>query len=131
MFEFQRQAGTTRLLGAAYATLPPPVYSPADAYRHLVRGDVQRVGLASAAGRVAATGVVPYPPGIPLLMPGERFGRADEPQLAYLLALQDFDRRFPGFGHETHGVEVVDGDYRLLCISESTLSTVQRGGKAL
>ncbi len=129
MFEFGRQAGTTNLLDAAYAALPPPVYSPADAYRRLVRGEVERVPLAAAAGRVAATGIVPYPPGIPLLMPGERFGQADEPQLAYLLALQAFDRRFPGFGHETHGVEVVAGEYRLLCIREARPAAVRRGGQ--
>jgi lysine decarboxylase/arginine decarboxylase len=62
-------------------------------------------------------------------MPGERFGRADEPQLGYLLALQAFDRRFPGFGHETHGVEVADGEYRLLCIGEARPAAVRRGGK--
>jgi lysine decarboxylase/arginine decarboxylase len=62
-------------------------------------------------------------------MPGERFGQADEPQLAYLLALQAFDRRFPGFGHETHGVEVVAGEYRLLCIREARPAAVRRGGK--
>ena len=118
MFEFGREAGSAALLDAAYATLPAPVLSPAEAYRRLVRGEVERVPLAAAAGRIAATGIVPYPPGIPLLMPGERFGRADEPQLRYLLMLEAFDRRFPGFGHETHGVEVVDGDYRLLCIKE-------------
>jgi arginine/lysine/ornithine decarboxylase len=129
MFEFGRQAGTTRLLDAAYATLPPPVLSPADAYRRLVRGEVEPIPLAAAAGRLAATGIVPYPPGIPLLMPGERFGQADEPQLAYLLALQAFDRRFPGFGHETHGVEIVGGEYRLLCITEKHPARVRRGGK--
>ena len=129
MFEFGRRAGTTRLLDAAYATLPPPVLSPADAYRRLVRGEVEPIPLAAAAGRLAATGIVPYPPGIPLLMPGERFGQADEPQLAYLLALQAFDRRFPGFGHETHGVEIVGGEYRLLCITEKHPARVRRGGK--
>ncbi len=52
-----------------------------------------------------ATSVVPYPPGIPMLMPGESTGPDDGPYLSYLRALQEWDARFPGFGHDTHGVE--------------------------
>jgi arginine/lysine/ornithine decarboxylase len=57
------------------------------------------------ADRTAAVMVVPYPPGIPVLMPGERAGALDGPILEYLLALEDFDRRFPSFDHDIHGVE--------------------------
>ena len=57
------------------------------------------------ADRVLATSVVPYPPGIPMLMPGESTGPDDGPYLSYLRALQGWDARFPGFGHDTHGVE--------------------------
>ena len=56
-------------------------------------------------------GIVPYPPGIPLLMPGENVGDAGGPYVGYLKALQAFDRRFPGFEHDLHGVEHEDGDY--------------------
>jgi arginine decarboxylase len=55
--------------------------------------------------KVASTGVVPCQPGIPLLMPGENAGPADGVYLSYLRALQAWDRRFPGFEHENHGVE--------------------------
>jgi arginine decarboxylase len=68
------------------------------------------------AGRIAATGIVPYPPGIPLMMPGESAGAADGPVLGYLKALEEFDRQFPGFTHETHGIEVTDGVYRAYCL---------------
>jgi len=63
------------------------------------------------AGGIAATAIVPYPPGIPLLMPGEALGEANGPVLCYLAALRDFDRKFPGFGHDTHGIETEDGEY--------------------
>ncbi len=59
------------------------------------------------ANRIVATGIVPYPPGIPLLAPGERTGRQSGPVLQYLLTLQEFDKRFPGFEHDTHGIENV------------------------
>ncbi|MCF2436907.1 hypothetical protein LV779_34125 [Streptomyces thinghirensis] len=36
-------------------------------------------------------------------MPGEDVGEEDGPLLRYLSALEAFDRRFPGFGSETHG----------------------------
>ena len=97
----------------AGGVLEPPDsrMTPAAAYRRLVRNDVERVGLDAFANRVAATGIVPYPPGIPMLMPGESAGPADGPFVGYLRALRDWDRRFPGFGHETHGVEMEDGEY--------------------
>jgi hypothetical protein len=48
---------------------------------------------------------VPYPPGIPILMPGARAGEADGPVVKYLLALQELDRKCPGFAQDIHGVE--------------------------
>jgi len=118
MHAFMRENKQGILLEKAFSLLPEPVITFAEAYRHLVKGGVEQVPVAEMGGRVVATGVVPYPPGIPLLLPGERAGRADEPVLQYLLALQCFDARFPGFAHDTHGVECVDGEYRVYCIRE-------------
>jgi arginine decarboxylase len=36
----------------------------------------EAVPLSRASGRVAAEAITPYPPGIPLVMPGERLGTA-------------------------------------------------------
>nr|WP_313064390.1 hypothetical protein [Paraburkholderia sp. LEh10] len=41
-----------------------------------------------------------------------------EERLGYLKALEQFDLRFPGFTHDTHGVEVDDGVYRIACIKK-------------
>ena len=49
-------------------------------------------------------------------MPGEALGAADGPHMAYLEALQEFDRAFPGFEHDLHGVEHEDGDYVLTVV---------------
>ena len=92
--------------------------SPVQAYENLVHNNVEKVKVDDMAGRTVATGVVPYPPGIPLLMPGENAGPADGPLLGYLKSLQAFDRRFPGFTHDTHGVEVTDGVYEILCLKK-------------
>jgi arginine/lysine/ornithine decarboxylase len=96
--------------------LPTAEFSPVEAYEKLVRNEVELVTLAEAANRLVATGIVPYPPGIPLLMPGENAGPADGPLLGYLNALEHFDASFPGFTHDTHGIESEAGVYRLLVL---------------
>ena len=100
------------LLDRAFDGLPVALLTPGETYRRFVRGQSERVTLTELAGRTAAVVVVPYPPGIPILMPGEQAGAADGPVLAYLTALEAFDRRFPGFEHDIHGVErAEDGRY--------------------
>ena len=106
------------LLRAAYAEAPVPAIGYADAYRQLMKGDVERVPVHRMDGRVVATAIVPYPPGIPLLLPGERAGGLHGPVLQYLLALQEFDREFPGFAHEIHGIENAGGEFTAFCIRE-------------
>jgi arginine/lysine/ornithine decarboxylase len=51
-----------------------------------------------------------------MLMPGENAGLLDGPYLSYLRALRDWDRQFPGFGHDTHGVENNEGVYFMQCL---------------
>jgi len=116
MFEQLEHTRQTQWLACAFSTLPTPVLSPNTAYQHLVRADIERVPLDRLAHRVLATSVVPYPPGIPMLMPGEATGADDGPYLSYLRALASWDRRFPGFGHDTHGVENSHGVYHVQCL---------------
>lgn len=118
MFAAMKELGTTRALSAAFSILPHPDMSPVEAYEQLVKNNVEGLTLDQMPGRTVATGVVPYPPGIPMLMPGENAGDADGPLLGYLKALQEFDRRFPGFAHDTHGVYVEDEQYKILCIKK-------------
>ncbi|HEF4762928.1 TPA: arginine decarboxylase [Pseudomonas putida] len=116
IFAAMKQHKTTSTMAQAFGLLPQAVFSPVEAYEKLVRNDIERVTLEEAAGRIVATGIVPYPPGIPLLMPGENAGPANGPLLAYLKALEAFDRSFPGFIHDTHGIESEDGVYRMLVL---------------
>jgi arginine/lysine/ornithine decarboxylase len=51
-------------------------------------------------------------------MGGERAGLMNEPILAYLKTLQDFDNRFPGFEHDIHGIENENGVYIMYCIKD-------------
>ena len=116
MFAQLRDSKQTHWLAEAFSTLPKLVMTPSDAYQHLVRDEIEHVPLDKLANRVLATSVVPYPPGIPMLMPGESTGASDGPYLGYLKALASWDKRFPGFGHDTHGIENRDGVQYVQCL---------------
>ena len=53
----------------------------------------ERVKLEEAAGRVCASSVIPYPPGIPIVCPGEIF---DEEVLAYIRARREAEEKVIG-----------------------------------
>jgi arginine decarboxylase len=116
MFAQLKESRQTHWLAEAFSTLPTPVMTPNAAFQYLVRDEIEHVPLDALANRILATSVVPYPPGIPMLMPGESTGANDGPYLGYLRALAAWDKRFPGFGHDTHGVENRDGVYYVQCL---------------
>ncbi|HZN99472.1 MAG TPA: Orn/Lys/Arg decarboxylase N-terminal domain-containing protein [Gemmatimonadales bacterium] len=120
MFATLKETRQTHWLAEAFSTLPQAVMTPNAAYQYLVRDEIEHVPLEKLADRVLATSVVPYPPGIPMLMPGESTGADDGPYLGYLRALAGWDSRFPGFGHDTHGVENRDGVYYVQCLKKGT-----------
>ena len=84
----------------------------------IVAGDVEFVPSSELAGRIAANSLIPYPPGIPMMISGERFGKGDSPQIGYLQALESWGREFPGFEHVTEGAKLEDGIFRILCLKE-------------
>jgi arginine decarboxylase len=118
MHAFKKEHKMCDLLQQAYAGLPDPEVTYAEAFRRLVKNEVEQIPIAKAGNRVVATGIVPYPPGIPLLAPGEQAGKLAGPILQYLKCLQDFDNRFPGFSHDIHGIEMVNGEYVMYCLKE-------------
>ena len=86
----------TNLLHDACDVDPDPVLTPADTYQKLLRNGTEKIKFSEAAGRVTGVMLVPYPPGIPVRMPGERLGGPDSPTIKLILALQEFGKRFPG-----------------------------------
>lgn len=99
-----RDNGTAKALKDMYTQLPEIAIKPADAYDKLVRGEVDAVPLDQLQGRIAAVMLVPYPPGIPLIMPGERFTQATGAIIEYLQFASTFNTRFPGFESDVHGL---------------------------
>jgi arginine decarboxylase len=100
----------------AYATLPKPEMTPRRAFQRLMAGDAEKVPVAEIANRVVAVGVIPYPPGIPIVMPGESIGPAEGPWVTYLRTLQEYGHLFPGFAKEVEGAEEHEGTYHIYCV---------------
>lgn len=111
-----RRSGQLQSQADAFASLPKMEMVPSDSYQKLIAGEIEHVTLEKAAGRIAATGIVPYPPGIPMVMPGEHLGQASDPYLTYLRAIEEWDRTFPGFAHDTHGIESEGGSYHMMVL---------------
>jgi arginine decarboxylase len=85
-----------------------PAMKPSDAYAMMSHREIDRVEIDDLTGRATAVLLTPYPPGIPLLIPGERFNRLI---VEYLQFARMFNARFPGFDTDIHGLveETVDG----------------------
>jgi len=100
----------------AYETLPTPKMIPRRAFQALMAGNAEKVPLDRMANRVVTVGVIPYPPGIPIVMPGESLGPDDGPWITYLRTLQEWSHMFPGFAKEVEGTEEIDGVFHVLCV---------------
>ncbi|MBX9762390.1 MAG: lysine decarboxylase [Pseudomonadaceae bacterium] len=111
-----RENATAKALKRMYTVLPEVAIKPADAYNQLVRGEVEAVPIEQLEGRIAAVMLVPYPPGIPLIMPGERFTAQTRSIIDYLEFARTFDQSFPGFDADVHGLQREGGRYTVDCI---------------
>jgi len=111
-----------KLMRQMYTTLPQISLRPADAYQQMVRGEVESVPVSALAGRLSAVMLVPYPPGIPVIMPGERFPLDNSYIADYLAAAIELEEQFPGFANDIHGLrmEQFDGqvNWRVDCLIE-------------
>ena len=116
MFAYLQSNNPGSQLNQAYSELPQVMMSPRDAYQEIVANRVEAVPLDKLAGRIAANSIIPYPPGIPMLLSGESFGETHSPHIGYLRSLQAWDSEFPGFEHETEGTEKIDGKYHVMCV---------------
>ncbi len=103
-----------RLTTEMYLSDMVPAMRPADAFAKMAHREIERVAIDQLEGRVTAVLLTPYPPGIPLLIPGERFNATI---CNYLRFARDFNKQFPGFETDTHGlVKGEDGRYYVDCV---------------
>ena len=99
-----------RLTTDMYLSDLMPAMKPSDAFAHIAHRTTERVPIDDLEGRITTSLVTPYPPGIPLLIPGEVFNKKI---VDYLKFAREFNAECPGFETDIHGlVEVVGADGR-------------------
>jgi ornithine decarboxylase/arginine decarboxylase len=90
-----------RLVTDMYLSDVQPAMKPSDAYAKIAHRETERVEIDALEGRITTALLTPYPPGIPLLIPGERFNRKI---VRYLQFTRGFNASFPGFHTDVHGL---------------------------
>jgi arginine/lysine/ornithine decarboxylase len=96
-----------RLTTEMYLSDLQPAMKPSDAYSYIAHRKTERVAIDDLEGRITTSLLTPYPPGIPLLIPGERFNRKI---VDYLKFTREFNAAFPGFDTDVHGLVESEGD---------------------
>jgi len=104
--EAYAQGDIARLTTEVYLSDLQPAMTPSEAYAHIASRRTERVPIDELEGRVTTALLTPYPPGIPLLVPGERFNRRI---VDYLRFTRQFNAAFPGFATDVHGLVAEDG----------------------
>ncbi len=120
--EFYAKDDIARLVTEMYTSDIQPAMKPSDAFACIAHGKTERVEIDRLEGRVSTTLLTPYPPGIPLLIPGEKFNKRI---VDYLRFTRSFNKAFPGFDTDVHGlmsvtelegVGIEDGKYFVDCV---------------
>ncbi len=112
--EVYKANDVARLTTEMYLSNMVPAMRPADAFAKMAHREIDRVSIDALEGRVTAVLLTPYPPGIPLLIPGERFNATI---VRYLQFAREFNAKFPGFETDIHGLVKSEGNgYYVDCV---------------
>ncbi|WP_285410274.1 MULTISPECIES: arginine/lysine/ornithine decarboxylase [Variovorax] len=90
-----------RLTTEMYLSDLTPAMKPSDAFAHIAHRKTERVEIDELEGRITTSLITPYPPGIPLLIPGEVFNKKI---VDYLKFSREFNLQCPGFETDIHGL---------------------------
>lgn len=106
--DIYKENDVARLTTEMYLSDMIPAMKPADAFAKMAHREIERVPVDALEGRITSVLLTPYPPGIPLLIPGECFNPTI---VRYLQFARMFNEQFPGFETDIHGLvkETVDG----------------------
>ncbi|MDA9096916.1 arginine/lysine/ornithine decarboxylase [Methylophilaceae bacterium] len=118
--EIFKENDIARLTTEMYLSDMVPAMKPANAFAKMAHKEIQRVPIDDLEGRITAVLLTPYPPGIPLLIPGERFNKII---VDYLKFARTFNEKFPGFETDNHGLikNYIDGKltYYVDCVVDN------------
>ncbi|WP_341962195.1 ornithine decarboxylase [Pseudomonas sp. RC10] len=99
-----------------------PNLTPYEANQALIRGQIRVVPLSEALGCVAAEGVIPYPPGIMCIAPGETWTAV---VVDYLIVIQKLIDLYPEFAPHVQGIHYAQGINGELSIFVNVLDDVK------
>ncbi|MCQ8896099.1 arginine/lysine/ornithine decarboxylase [Limnobacter humi] len=105
--DMYRKKDVARLTTEMYLSDMQPAMVPAEAYAKVAHREIERVAIDELEGRITSALLTPYPPGIPLLIPGEIFNATI---VDYLRFAREFNAQFPGFETDIHGLVEVEND---------------------
>ena len=111
-----------RLTTEMYLSDLTPAMKPSDAFAHIAHRKTERVEIDHLEGRITTSLVTPYPPGIPLLIPGEVFNKKI---VDYLKFSREFNAQCPGFETDIHGL--VEEDRRTARRQDALLTPIACG----
>ncbi|CAX58358.1 Lysine decarboxylase [Erwinia billingiae Eb661] len=107
-----REHDLPRLMLQAFAILPEMKMTPHQMFQQQVKGNVETVDISQMVGRVSANMILPYPPGVPVVMPGEMITEQSRAVLDFLLMLCTIGKHYPGFETDIHGAKLTEeGQY--------------------
>ena len=114
MHEVISKHNLPELMYRAFETLPKMVMNPWSAWQKEINGDIEEVYIDEMIGRVNANMILPYPPGVPLVMPGEMLTEDNRPVLEFIQMLCEIGSHYPGFETDIHGAyRKADGRYTI------------------
>lgn len=91
------------LMFSAFDILPSLVMKPQQAFQAELRGEIEECYIEDMVGKINANMILPYPPGVPLVLPGEMITEDSRPILDFLLMLCEIGAHYPGFETDIHG----------------------------
>lgn len=106
MHAFHREHQTSTLQAAQFRAehLPAPALTPKRATEMFIANEVEFLPIDEIDGRIAATLALVYPPGIGVIVPGERYDERARPMLDYFKVFEASANAFPGFESEVQGI---------------------------
>lgn len=116
--DFLEKEQASRLSQTLFAEdhFPKAALTGRSAHQAFLKGARERVPLPKAKGRISLEMILPYPPGITVLEPGEVW--TDE-VLSYFLFLQKYSSTFPDFSPEILGVHGNGNDAYVWVLKET------------
>jgi len=117
-----------RLTTEMYLSDLTPAMKPSDAYAHIAQRKTERVPVDELEGRITTSLITPYPPGIPLLIPGEVFNKKI---VDYLKFAREFAKLCPGFETDIHGLVEIEDDmgnvsYYADCVAQTGAAAARK-----